>query len=779
MTPTSSVRMRLVVTVFVATTLALLLAYVVGWGKWAGLLVGLVALAAVWFGGGRIILRPVRTVYHTIQRLANGDLTSRTGLAQSEGELGELARALDSLAASFEQRAREHDETERAMLNRALQQTVVAALGQFALIGTDIHALFNQAVMLTTQTLDVEFCKVLELSPGRDKLVLRAGTGWKAGYLDRVTVDADHRSQAGFTMLSGEPVVVGDLRTEKRFKPSLLLLEHGIVSGVTAVIATRQRPYGVLGIHTRKQRNFTGEEVQFLMAVATALALAVERSHNEADLHKLAAFTQLNPNPALELAQDGTVTYFNEAAQKLATAMEVEHPRAVLPPEIAHQVQTCLASGEPQSGIETRVHGRTLSLSLHPVPANGVVHCYVADITSRLNLEGQLRQSQKMESVGLLAAGVAHDFNNMLTIIQGHAGIVMARPGLPPGLLDSLQAIYFAAERAAGLTRQLLMFSRKNVMQPQPLNLRELVGNMSKMMHRLLGETITLEFNPPPELPAVQADAGMIEQVIMNLAVNARDAMSKGGNLIISLTPVSLTENHTRIHPESRPGRFVCLRISDTGCGMDNYTVSRIFEPFFTTKEVGKGTGLGLATVYGIVKQHEGWIEVASEPDKGTTFSVFLPAGSEIAQAASAIPEQTASVRGGHEGILIVEDEPVLRDMAHLILEECGYQIFEAPSGREAFDVWDRHKNDISLLLTDMVMPEGVSGVELAEKLRKERSGLKIIFASGYTVDDISTDFLARNNNARFLQKPYTRLGLAQTVREALDGRPAGSLPPA
>ncbi len=778
MTPSSSVRLRLVVTVVVTTTLALVAAVVMGWELWAGLLVGLAAGAAVWFGSGRFILQPARAIFHDLQRLANGELTSRTGLTQTDGEFGELARALDSLAASFEQRVREHDEAGRAMLNRAMQQTAVAALGQFALTGTDIHALFEQAVMLTTQTLDVEFCEVLEKLPGQDLLVLRTGAGWKSGSVDQVTVDADRHSQAGFTLLTGEPVVVGNLRTEQRFKPSAFLLDHGIVSGVTAAIATSRQPYGVLGMHTRKQRDFTGDEVQFVMAVASALALAVERSRNESELHKLAAFTQLNPNPALELARDGTVTYLNEAAQRLADSMEAEHLREILPTDIAQQVETCLATGESRTGIQTRVRGRTLSLALHPVTANGVVHCYVEDITGRLSLENQLRQSQKMESVGQLAAGVAHDFNNMLTIIQGHAGIVMGRPGLASEVRDSLQAINFASERAAGLTRQLLMFSRKSVMQSKPLNLCEVVANMSKMLHRLLGEPITLEFTPPPELPVVRADAGMIEQVVMNLAVNARDAMPKGGVLTISLSPIHLTEEYVLLHPEARAGRFVCLRVTDTGCGMDKQTASRIFEPFFTTKEVGKGTGLGLATVYGIVKQHEGWIEVVSEPGKGTTFSVLLPAGNEVAEAANATPVRSETVRGGSEGILVVEDEPVLRDMAHLILEQGGYRIYEAANGREALEVWDRHKEKIHLLFTDMVMPEGVSGVELAEKLRGERANLKIVFASGYTVDDISTEFLARNNHARFLQKPYTGLGLAQMIREALDARSAASSPP-
>ena len=414
------------------------------------------------------------------------------------------------------------------------------------------------------------------------------------------------------------------------------------------------------------------------------------------------------------------------------------------------------------------MEGRTLAWSFHPVFGSHALHCYVEDITARLSLEAQLRQSQKMESVGQLAAGVAHDFNNMLTIIQGHAGMLIARPSLASDLLESVQPIYFAAERAASLTRQLLMFSRKNVMQPQQLDLREVVANMTKMLQRLLGETIVLEFQPPPEIPLVQADAGMSEQVIMNLAVNARDAMLKGGTLSISTNPVQLDDDYVRTHPEARAGSFVCLQVTDTGCGMDAYTMGRIFEPFFTTKEVGKGTGLGLATVYGIVKQHEGWVEVASEIGRGTTFKVFFPATAEVVEAKVGDAAPASEVRGGQETILVVEDEPVLRDMAHVILSDCGYQVLAAASGVEALAVWNHHPGSVDLLLTDMVMPEGLSGMELAEKLRATKPMLKIIFASGYSMEHLDTDFV-RKGQAQFLQKPYTHLTLAKAVRDCLD----------
>jgi signal transduction histidine kinase/CheY-like chemotaxis protein len=547
-------------------------------------------------------------------------------------------------------------------------------------------------------------------------------------------------------------------------------MDHGVVSGVTIAIPTRDRPFGVFCVHTTKHRDFTGDEVQFLLAVSTAIGMAVEHKRAEAELQKLAAFAQLNPNPAMEFAADGAIIYFNEAAQKLALSVRKKSPGDVLPPDIARIVRDCLQTRRSRLRLETKMDDRTLSWSFHPMPASNVVHCYVEDTTERLSLEAQLRQSQKMESVGQLAAGVAHDFNNMLTIIQGHSSSLLIRPELPEEISEPISAVYFAAERAASLTRQLLMFSRKNIMQPRPLDLREIVGNMTKMLQRLIGENISLEFHPPAELPVVLGDSGMMEQVVMNLSVNARDAMPRGGALTIGIETVRVDENYLGTHPEAHVGNFVRLRVTDTGCGMDATTLAHIFEPFFTTKEVGKGTGLGLATVYGIVKQHDGWLEVSSEPKCGTTFNLFFPAGNEMAVAVKKeiAPATPAHVTGGTEYILIVEDEPVLREMARAILESCGYSILEASSGKDALEVWNRNTAQIDLLLTDMVMPEGVSGIELAEKLLAAQPGLRIIFTSGYTADEVSPEVLARTR-AQFLQKPYSHASLAKIVRECLD----------
>jgi signal transduction histidine kinase/ActR/RegA family two-component response regulator/HAMP domain-containing protein len=774
----SSLRARLVGTVFLAVAPAWLLAYVIiketgteqdlPWTFLSGA-IGLLALAAAWYGGEHFVLRQVRILYQAARRLAVGDLASRTGLQRERGELGELARTIDGMAASLEQRAHEREKSERTLMFRSLQQTVVSALGQFALMSNDFAALLSQAVILVAQTLEVEYCSLLELQ-AEHKLLLRTGVGWKPGTVGTVILPADQETQFGFTLTAGEPVVVERRPGEHTFKPSPLLTEHGVRSSMSVAVAGHGEAFGVLGAHTTHDRKFTEDEIHFLLAVATVLAMAAGRKRTEVQLEKLAAFAKLNPNPVMELSREGVPAYLNDAAGRLARSVGLDDPRGILPPNIAALVQTCLSSNSRLT-LETEFNGRQLSWSFHPVPASQVVHAYVEDITDRLSLEAQLRQSQKMESVGQLAAGVAHDFNNMLTIIQGHSGMLLAKATEKPELVDSAQAIYFASERAANLTRQLLMFSRKNVMQPRPLDLREVVSHMSKMLRRLLGETITLQLRAPEALRAVQADLGMVEQVIMNLAVNARDAMPRGGTLTISTQAVEITDGYVHSHPEARPGSFVCLRVSDTGCGMDAQTMSRIFEPFFTTKEVGKGTGLGLATVYGIIKQHEGWLQTASEPGKGATFSVFFPVSELPATAPEMEAGPATAVRGGKETILVVEDEPVLRDMAHVILEDCGYRILEADSGRQALELWQRHRHEIDLVLTDMVMPEGISGMDLAQRLRAENPRLRLIFASGYSMDDLDTSFV-RDGHAMFLQKPYTHVTLAKAVRDCLDNPP-------
>ncbi len=466
-----------------------------------------------------------------------------------------------------------------------------------------------------------------------------------------------------------------------------------------------------------------------------------ERKLAETAIQKLAAFPQVNPNPVLEFARDGTLGYANDAAREMATSLGKDDLFSILPGNASAIARDCLGSGQKKLREEVTVNGRTITWSFFPVATSQVVHCYGADVTDILNLEAQFRHAQKLESVGQLAAGVAHDFNNILTVIQGYADCLLARCNEDSSTVGALKQIVEASRRAAALTRQLLMFSRKQVIQPKVLDFNAVLQNLAKMLQRLLGEDIVLETHYAPNLPRMEADTGMLEQVVMNLVVNSRDAMPKGGKLVIATSIKEVGEDYARQRQEARVGRFVCLTVTDTGCGMDRKTLDRIFEPFFSTKEVGKGTGLGLATVYGIVKQHRGWVEVASEVGTGTTFTIHLPAVLHGGDVSAETPKTPEVVRGGKETILLVEDEPVLRELVREVLQQYEYRVLEAGSGVEALKVWDRHDGKIDLLLTDMVMPEGMTGRDLAVQVKKRKPDLRIIYTSGYSPEVAGTGF--------------------------------------
>jgi signal transduction histidine kinase/ActR/RegA family two-component response regulator len=751
--------------VLVAITPAWIIMYYTDF-PWTGLALGVLALCAAWTGGEYLVLRPVRTLLQTIGQLTSGNIQARTGL-QSAGELGELARQFDAMAARIAEGIQNHEKTEQTLLERSLQQTVVSALGQFAMANTDIPGLLDQAARMVTQTLEIEYCAIFELARDQKSLALRAGLGWMDGVVGSLVLPADPESEAGLALESGEPLIVTNLRTDTRVCASEFLIEHGVVSGATVTIRGHDKKFGVLGTYTGQERKFTGDEVNFLLAVGNIIAMAAARAEAEAELQKLASFAQLNPNPAMELAPDGKATYFNDSALDLAISAQVESPQNLLPDSVAQIVDTCLTTGEPRLRLDTMLRGKTLSWSFYPFQSRQLVHAYVEDVTERVSLQAQLMQSQKMQCVGQLAAGVAHDFNNMLTVIQGHTGMLLADEAIAEAYRESLQSISFAAERAGNLTRQLLLFSRKTVMQPRAADLRDLVNNLGKMLQRLLGENIRLTMEHPERLSLVRCDTGMVEQALMNLAVNARDAMPEGGALVIATEAVTIPEEYRKANPDSQTGDFVCLRVTDTGCGMDAATKARVFEPFFTTKEVGKGTGLGLATVYGIVKQHEGWIELESEPQKGTTFRLYLPSSSETAST-ELTDGQPEKVRGGNETILVVEDEPSLRNLANSILKDWGYQVLQAGSGPEALRIWERSHKAIDLLLTDMVMPDGMSGMDLTQRLHARKPSLKVVLTTGYSLHETDTVFFTRGASV-FLPKPYTHLSLARAVRQCLD----------
>ncbi len=387
-------------------------------------------------------------------------------------------------------------------------------------------------------------------------------------------------------------------------------------------------------------------------------------------------------------------------------------------------------------------------------------------IAVRKRAEEQFLQAQKMEAVGRLAGGIAHDFNNLLTIISGYSQVLSERVATDPTLRGYVTEISKAADRAAALTRQLLAFSRQQVLAPQVLDLNAVVTNIEKMLRRTIGEDIDLTAIPGPGLGMVKADPVQIEQVIMNLVVNARDAMPKGGRLTIETANVELDEAYARNHVAVTPGQYVMLAVSDTGQGMDAQTQARIFEPFFTTKEKGKGTGLGLATVYGIVKQSGGNIWVYSEPGQGAAFKVYLPRVQEAVTGAEPAPAHAAHPRGT-ETVLLVEDEVSLRSMIRGVLESNGYRVLDARNGEDALVVSQQHRGPIHLLLTDVVMPQ-MGGRDLADHLAPLYREMKVLYMSGYT-DDAIVHHGVLNPGTAFLQKPFTPAALARKVREVLD----------
>jgi two-component system, cell cycle sensor histidine kinase and response regulator CckA len=399
-----------------------------------------------------------------------------------------------------------------------------------------------------------------------------------------------------------------------------------------------------------------------------------------------------------------------------------------------------------------------------------VMEGIILDITERKILETQLQQSRKMEAVGRLAGGIAHDFNNLLTIITGYTDLALSRPTVPLDLRNDIERIESASARAAALVRQLLAFSRKQVLQPKTLDLNAIVTNMEKLLRRLIDDHIEMVTCVQDNVGKVKADPAQIEQVIMNLVVNARDAMPQGGQLLIETSNVELDSGYATDHHPLKPGLYVMLAVSDTGIGMDAGTVVHIFEPFYTTKESGRGTGLGLSTVYGIVKQSGGYIWVYSEPGKGSTFKVYLPRVDEVVE-----PEVSKQVplveKRGNEVVLLVEDEEAVRDLVRTILAGHGYEVIVAIDPQHAEAIASKFPGEIQLLLTDMVMP-GISGRELASRIMISRPGIRVLYMSGYT-ENVMTSGGMLEHGLAFLQKPFSPAVLIRKIREILTQTPA------
>ena len=513
-----------------------------------------------------------------------------------------------------------------------------------------------------------------------------------------------------------------------------------------------------------------------------------ERKLAEAQLleekHTLSSITDSAQDPIIMIDDDGRATFWNPAAEKVfgyskEEALGKDLHNLIVPrrfhkafrdsfPEFRRtgrgaaigKILELQALRRDQSEFDVE-----LSLSAVQIQGNWRAVGVVREISARKSLEAQFRQAQKMETIGMLAGGVAHDFNNLLTVIVGHSEMALAQLSPVDPLYLDLQDIQQAADRASGLTRQLLAFSRKQILEPKVFNMNDLVKNLIKMLNRLIGEDVEVKFRPGKDLMNIKADPGQIEQVIFNLSTNARDAMREGGKLIIETQNVRLDDDFCRIHPEFVPGEYVALSVRDTGCGMSPDVLEKIFDPFFTTKEIGMGTGLGLSTVFGIVKQSGGHISVNSEVGKGSTFLIYFPTVAETVDGTAGKGKGEISL-WGTETILLVEDEETVRDIAFRALKQYGYQVIVAASGGDALLLCENIKKPVDLVLTDVIMP-GMTGAEFIARLRQRWPGVKALFMSGYTADSIVRQGVL-DPGMSFIGKPFRLEMLVKKVREVL-----------
>jgi two-component system, cell cycle sensor histidine kinase and response regulator CckA len=481
-------------------------------------------------------------------------------------------------------------------------------------------------------------------------------------------------------------------------------------------------------------------------------------------IKSLSSFAELNPQPVLEFSRDGKLAFANAAAADLARALGKEHPSAMTPPDMLSIVQSCLSSRQKKLNVEATCGGHSLRWSFFPTAHNQSVHAYVSDLTEERKLEAQLRHAQRLEVAGRLATGIAHDFGNLLTVIQGHAGLLRAEANLSAAMQESIQQIVRAAERGGKLSNQLLAFSRQTTLRPRAIDLNEVLAGISSLLQRTIGEDIGINFDFGANLPLVYADAHAMEQCVLSIAINAREAMAGGGQLLINTSIADINAVHADHQREARQGRFVCLTVVDSGAGEPS--VNRALDPLRMTKPGGSGFEFTLEAIKAIVQQHHGWIEVQSRMGEGTTLRIYLPLHVRSGPATAPL---SRAARSSLETVLVVEDEAPVRSIVRIMLERSGFQVLEAGSGIEALAIWHQHQADIGLLVTDLVMPGGLSGPELAEKFRAQKPSLRILYTSGYSPRAAGNGVLPESGTD-FLEKPFDAAQLAEAVQRSLEG---------
>jgi PAS domain S-box-containing protein len=579
------------------------------------------------------------------------------------------------------------------------------------------------------------------------------------------------------------PLVVGDVRSDSRLASiSNRLQQRGAVSLVILPLVIKGDVVGSLDLEYPEPNHFSDEEVSLASNVADQVAGVLARARFDEDRRRLSAGIEQTAESVIITDTEERVLYVNPAFERITgyARNEVIGRRLNVlksgkqSPEFYRELRKTISAGEVWQGrfVNKKKDGTlyTDEATITPVrDESGVIVNYVSvqrDVTRELQLAEQYRQAQKMEAVGRLTAGIAHDFNNLLTAINGFAELMQYELKPEDPYQRYVDRILHSGQLAADLIRQLLVFSRRQIVEPKVLDLNVVVTEMGALLRRIIGEDIQLKAKLTPDLWLIKADPAQIEQIIVNLAVNARDAMPAGGQLTIETGNVMLDPNYVAHHLEARPGDYVLLALNDTGIGMSEEVKAHIFEPFFTTKEEGKGTGLGLATIYEIVKQCGGNIWLYSEEGQGTAFKIYLP---RAVEAVTPLPprDQVGELPRGEETILLVEDDVGVRTLEVQVLRQQGYTVLEAADGEEALHLAQTHAEDIHLLLTDVVMPH-MSGRELANRLETIRPGTKVLFTSGYTDNTIAHHGMLDPGIA-FLQKPFGPLALTRKVREVLD----------
>ncbi len=581
------------------------------------------------------------------------------------------------------------------------------------------------------------------------------------------------------------PLIVNDVQNDPRLASTRSLTRlRNTVSMLVLPLIIEGEVVGGLSLSAVETHNFSTEEVNLAQNVANQVAGALTQARLTQTRQRLTTAIEQTAEGIIITDTQGIIMYVNPAFEQITGYSRAEaigrNPRFLKSGKHSvtfyRDLWTTLTAGQVWQGriVNKKKNGTlyTEEATISPIRDEGEnIISYVAlkrDVTRELELEAQLHQSQKMKAIGQLAGGIAHDFNNLLTAIMGYAGLALETLPVDNPLHGDIQGIQKNAERAADLTGQLLAFARRQITEPRILNLNNLILDMDKMLRRLISEDIELVTLPALNLGAVKIDPVQFEQVLVNLVINARDAMPDGGKLTIETANASLQQNYTDRHPELIPGEYIMLSVSDNGVGMSNETQTHIFEPFFTTKEMGKGTGLGLATCFGIVKQNNGHIWVYSKVGQGTTFKIYLPCVKETA-GARVIIAHPGGLPQGTETILLAEDEPSVRRLAARILRRQGYTVLEAINGEEAMRLVQEYEGEIHLLFTDVVMPQ-MGGKRLADWLRETRPNAKILFTSGYT-DNAIIHHGMLDAGLAFLQKPFAPATLAHKVRSALDSQ--------